>query len=129
MAIRTTEDEVRAVLDTDPTINVQSYISNASVIVDDIATRATTMSLTVTSARFKLIETYLAAHLYALFDPQYQEKETGKASATFQGHTGKGYELTWWGQMAISFDPTGMLRDESEGVATPDGNWLGTERT
>lgn len=123
---RTTEYEVRSVIETDEKISVAQFIKTAGVFTDRVSTKATDMGITVTAAELTAIETYLAAHFYALRDPQYQSKSTGKSQATFQGKTEMGLNLTWWGQQAIALDPTGTLdADSFEAGLT----WLGTERT
>ena len=71
------------------------------------------------------IETYLAAHFYALRDPQYMEKKTGDASAVFQGRTGMKLDSTLWGQTAITLDLTGFLASVNRGIHKASITWLG----
>lgn len=124
MAIRTEECKVREIIDTDPDLDILPFITYANTMTDKIATRATDMAITVTAAELLLIETYIAAHFYALKDPQYIEKQTGKARAVFQGQTGMALNSTFWGQMALAMDPTGVL-----GGNQAYGAWLGTPIT
>ena len=99
MAIRVTEEEVGSVIDWDCTnIDLKPFITVANVIADKVSSCASDKGLSLTSAQLKEIERYLAAHLYALRDAQYQSKSTERASATFQGQTGMGLDLTWWGK-------------------------------
>jgi len=79
----------------------------------------------LTTALLLEIEKHLAAHFYALRDPQYQQKRTEKASATFQGKTDLGLDLTWWGQMAKTLDVSGCLAQLDKGIGTPQLVWLG----
>lgn len=107
MAQRTTDERVKAVIDVNEDIWNSSFINTANVLSDRLQSSDTENGLS--EAELIEIETYLSAHFYALRDPQYQQKKTGRASSTFQGQTGKGLELTWWGQMALVFDHTGIL--------------------
>ena len=125
MAIRVTEEEVGSVIDWDCTnIDLKPFITVANVIADKVSSCASDKGLSLTSAQLKEIERYLAAHLYALRDAQYQSKSTERASATFQGQTGMGLDLTWWGQTAKVLDFSGCLAAYSAG-ARASLSWLG----
>ena len=123
MAIRTTANAVRKVIDTDTNIEVSPFTDAASELVDYVETQDSDGVLT--SGLLRQIETYLAAHLYALRDGQYLEKKTGDASAVFEGKTGMYLEFTRWGQMAITLDISGTLRKLSGGVKKVSLTWLG----
>lgn len=73
------------------------------------------------------VERYLAAHYYATSDRPFQSARTGDASGTFQGKTGLYLDSTYYGQMAIVNDPSGMLKSISEGkmIVTASAVWLG----
>lgn len=122
MAWRTTEPEVRGVVDSDSTISVEPFIKAANALTDHVSSKDTAGILT--TALLAEIEKYLAAHFYAIRDPQYQAKRTERASAEFQGKTGMGLDLTHWGQQAKLLDVTGTLaaldKGKRAGVA-----WLG----
>lgn len=124
---RTTETKVKAALgenNIDEDIDIYPHIVTAGVLVDRINTRATADSITITATELEVIETYLSAHFYALADPQYVEKQTGKASAVFMGKTDMGLDYTPWGQMAKMLDPTTTLSSVTVG-----GYWLGKPLT
>ncbi len=121
---RTSEDTVRDVIITDPDLPIQHHIDNAGVVVDDIVTTASDLGITITTAKLKLIETYLAAHFYALVDLQPMEEQTGRGRIVYEGKTGKYFELTRPGQMAIALDPTNTLSSGPHVGVT----WAGTER-
>jgi hypothetical protein len=123
----TTVDLVRAVIETDGTTDLEPFLRTASALVTHISSKDNGGVLT--PELLIEIETYLAAHFYALYDPQYQTVTTGKASSTYQGMTGKGLELTWWGQQAVMLDLTGELRAISNGKKKASILWLGTEPT
>ena len=123
MTVRTNEVEVRAVIDSDLSIDVSFYMNSASIVVDRIVRKATRLGITIPDDELKLIETYLSAHFYALKELQYSEKATGRARGVYQGQTGMGFNSTLWGQMAVELDPTGEL-DGGDTEATL--SWLGT---
>ena len=94
------------------------------MIVDDIVTAASDLGITITAGRLKLIETYLAAHFYALVDLQPVEEQTGRGRIVYEGKTGMYFELTRHGQMALALDPTDTLRSGPHVGVT----WAGTEK-
>ena len=101
----TNSELVKDVIDADDALWSSVFISTASALVDGIPASAGLSDELLTA-----IETYLAAHFYALKDPQYQSKKTDRASATFQGKTGMGLDGTWWGQQAQLLDTSGTLQ-------------------
>lgn len=107
MAWRTTEPEVRGIIATDLELSIEPFIEAAAVLVDRVETLDTGSILT--TANLVQIETYLAAHFYALRDQLFSEKKTGDASAVFQGKTEMGLDFTSYGQMAKVLDVTGAL--------------------
>lgn len=114
MAVRTTDVLVRDVIPTQEGHDLKTYINIASRLVDRVNTKATEHGITVTSDELKDIETYVAAHFYAIKYPKYIEKKVGKSEGTRMGKTGKGLESTLWGQTAITLDPTGLLASSQE---------------
>ena len=120
---RTDQATVSKVIEVDDDIWDDVFVTTASVLVDRLV--SVNDDATITDDIFTNIETYLAAHFYALRDPQYQFKSTGKAQATFQGQTGKGLDLTWWGQTAKVLDPTGLLESIFDNEGEVGIYWLG----
>lgn len=110
----------------DQTTDLEPFILTASIIVGDMIVRAAERSLALPSDRAELIERWLAAHCYQQMDRGYAAKTTAKASATFQGKTGMYFENTFYGQMALSLDPTGLLSGDAQRESVA-GFWLGTE--
>ncbi len=124
MAWRTTREAVRAIIETDSNVNVDVFIDTANTLVTYVVTKDTASVLT--TALLIKIEEYLAAHFYALKDPQYEQKKTDKASATFQGKTAMGFDSTWWGQTAKRLDVSGTLAIlDKEPRAKASLSWLG----
>lgn len=132
MAVRTTEDDIRDVIDTDPTIDILPFQTRASVIVDRAVAKAAENNVTLSADEQEFMETYVAAHLYALRDPQPMKKRSGKSNVTFWGKSGKGLEMTPWGQTALSMDSSGALATVTgteDGVKIVQAVWLGTDTT
>lgn len=127
MGIRTNDEAVRAVLDTDAAINVAPFIKTANSLTNYVARRDAAGLLDAEALR--QIETYLAAHFYALKDPQFRSKSTGGASGQFQGQSGMGLDATDWGQQAKLLDYTGTLNSLATGRARVGAAWLGTTYT
>ena len=122
MAWRTTEPEVRELVETDPDISVEPFIKTANALTDYVSAQDEPSVLN--SALLLEIEKYLAAHFYTHRDPQYQEKATLDARAVFQGKTEMGLDATYWGQTAKRLDVSGTLaRLDSQKVV--EMAWLG----
>jgi hypothetical protein len=123
MAWRVQPTDVQAIIETTDSIEIAPFIDVANALVNQVVLKDTTNILSTDLT--KQIEAYLAAHFYALRDPQYQQKKTGDALATFQGKTDMGLDLTWWGQMAKTLDVSGELSKISNGVTKVGFTWLG----
>jgi hypothetical protein len=122
---RTSQDDVRAIIDTDPDLDITPFIEAANSLVDKVEECAIDKGKGLTTRQLHMIETYLSAHLYALKDPQYTSKRTERAAATFQGKTAMGLDSTYWGQMAKIFDTSGCLDAFGSSRATVGITWLG----
>lgn len=125
---RTTSDAVEALLlqqyDSVNSPVLTGFIETANVVVSRVDTCATSKGYTLSVTELELIERWLAAHYYAIGDPTYQSKRTGKASGTFRGNTDMGLDSTLFGQQAKTLDPSGCLNKVGKTVAV-GGYWLG----
>lgn len=65
------------------------------------------------------IEKYLGGHFATLAFPSIQRDRLGPMSSTVFGKLGLGLQNTRYGQTAISLDPTGILKELSDGVKRP----------
>ena len=122
MAWRTTEQDVRAIIDTDASLSIAPFIDAATSLTDYVSSKDSDSLLSSTT--LEQIEKWLAAHFYAHRDQQYATKKTGQASATFQGKTDMGLNSTQWGQTAKTLDVTGTLRQLDSGRKASLA-WLG----
>lgn len=108
--MRTTQDAVKKVLSQQyncQNTDVRPFMDAATGIVDwiDICDVDNVNSDT----QLAKIETWLSAHYYGVSEQLLQSKSEGGASGSFQGQTGKYFEATTFGQMAISLDLSGCL--------------------
>jgi hypothetical protein len=110
MAIRTTPEDVRTIIDTDET-NLMPFIRAANIVVETIL--ASDSSLT--AEQLQEIELWLAAHFVAIKDPVTKSESIGEASVTyFIGNEGEGLKMTPYGQAACSLDTSGRLTNLSK---------------
>lgn len=127
---RTTDEKVREIIDTDPELSLNLFISTANSLVTWLTGKDTSGLLSAEA--LALIETWLAAHFYAHRDQLFQSKSTGGASGSFQGQTQMSLNSTTYGQTAMLLDVTNNLSTLNQ--ASLSGNrknasmfWLGSE--
>ena len=125
---RTSEADVRAILNDTPTIAISVFIETAAEMTDYVETCDTTGALSARALR--MIETWLSAYYYSILDQPWQEKKTLDASAKFQGTSDLGFDANQYGQAAMRLDTTGCLsrlNDEAKkgGKSKVQFEWLG----
>jgi hypothetical protein len=115
LANRVTASELRSVItvagETDPVTDqvLDLFISDANLLVNEYLA---VLSPPPNSARLKLIEKYLAAHLYVLTSEQggLVKEEVGDASRTYNLLTKtEGLNSTRFGKQVMFFDTSGKL--------------------
>ena len=104
MAIRTSEVEVRQIIDTGLS-DIDIFITTASMFVDNYLADKTGL----TDANLTLIERYLAAHFLSVQDPRVKAERIDIISQTYTNEYGKGLNGTAYGQTAVLLDHTGTL--------------------
>ncbi len=100
-----TDDEVKAIIDTDLT-DLVPFIAAAHVIVsEDLTGKGMTVS------RLTEIERWLAAHFVAMREDgaRLTDVETGDGQYTFGGELGQELKFTRYGQQALLLDNSGTL--------------------
>jgi len=125
--MRTTADQVKAVIEVDTTSvpDLTPFITAANELVTECCADAG-----YTDARLALIETWLAAHFYAIRDPRYASENAG-VSASYQYQVGLNLAVTTYGQQAMLLDTVGGLaalsKRAEKGIKKKVGvAWLGT---
>lgn len=103
--MRTTEAEVKAIVETDVTISLTPFLAVATSLVDVIAEQ----SASPDADRLTLIETWLAAHFYCQRDVRPSAERAGPVSMNYESVIALGLNNTRYGQMAIVLDTSGYL--------------------
>jgi hypothetical protein len=104
MAIRTTDELVREIIELEDTDVITPFIALANDLVDEICE-----PLGYTETRLMLIETWLAAHFTAVKLPRLTSESAGGVSESYQTSPGMGLDLTPYGQQVKMLDTKGGL--------------------
>ena len=98
-------------IDTDtPDAETESFIADAHTLVCSLLD-----GWGVVTSLLTLIEKNLAAHFAALTYPSTLRETLGPMSSAYALKVGMGLEATRYGQTAVALDPTGKLKDFSDG--------------
>lgn len=105
MALRSNPATVKDIIDTelDDAI-VDLFVDTASALVD-----ANLLNSGLSEALLTRIETFLAAHLLTVREPQARSVTLGDESVSFQGVTGDMLKATFYGQAVLLLDTSGTL--------------------
>lgn len=140
MGVRTTSELVGGIIELDPNItDLDPFILIASILVDRVQAAADESGALDPAnddaadkeTVLETIETWLAAHFYAMRDPRTTQEAVGGVQETYQSKVDLGLRLSHYGQMAIALDATGTLQNIADGKVnlTPvevGVSWLGT---
>lgn len=106
---RTTNDEVKKIIDTDLTAEeVNPFLNAADVLVADLLSDEG-----YGNDLLQQIVKWLAAHFVAIRDPRVAKEKFGDADATYQGKTGMGLQHTSYGQQVMILDHHGVFAEVS----------------
>lgn len=130
MAIRTTADEVKKLVEVDTTISsdLLPFITSASILVDKVcATKlaADGVSNFYDAAELELIERWLAAHFYTIRDNRIASEGVKSLTASYQFSIGKGLSSSMQGQTAMMLDRAGGLASLSKSMEEGRGRKVG----
>lgn len=127
--LRTNPTEVRKIIVVPDDADLNGVILSASLLTDQVESNDSAGILGV--EMLTRIETWLAAHFYAIQDQQYMSEGQGKSNATFQtGQKGKGtFDINDYGRTAMGLDVTGYLAQINQNSIKGRGKfrmtWLG----
>ena len=139
MPIRTTEALVEAIIEVESGVDLTPFIAAASALTNRVKKAAVANDLLEPEESgdptrdevLQQIETWLAAHFYAVFDARPTQEQAGSVATTYQSRVDLGLNVTHYGQQAIALDETGTLLATSEGRGRPPMtvgvHWVGTE--
>ena len=105
------------------------FIEAASFLVDKVCADDEDYD----DAALELIERWLAAHFYHVFDPRRVQERADVISATYEGKSGLYLDFTRYGQQAKLLDFNGHLAALDAEIKNPkkritvDLTWLGKE--
>lgn len=120
---RATPSSIAQIIEWDETIGLIPFISAAHSLVEEIAEDSGH-----DEARLTLIESWLAAHFYAMRDPRTTSERAGPVSANYQSAVDLGLATSHYGQMAMTLDTSGLLAAMSQNKRrTVSVSWLGRE--
>jgi hypothetical protein len=128
---RTTAAEIKLIIDVDDANipDLTPFITVANELVTELC-----VDSGYTATRLNLIETWLAAHFYAIRDPRTTSEKAGSVSANYQSKVDLNLSLTHYGQQAMLLDTDGNLAALNASVVnggkrTVGVTWLGTAAT
>lgn len=122
--MRTTSEAVAGIIEVDESISLVPFIETASALVDTVVAKA---DPSLTNDRLELIERYLAAHCYTLRDPRPTSETAGSVSISYQSKVDLNLATSHYGQMAMTLDTSGVLRNLSKNRRKGSVLWVGTE--
>jgi hypothetical protein len=131
MAVRTTDENVRAILEVDTSItDLTPFIAMANELVTECCGAS---SIGYTATRLEMIERLLAAHFVCLRDMRALREKAGSVMEEKDTKLELGFNHTHHGQMALRMDTNGGLNalEEStkKGLRVPVSiTWLGYEQ-
>lgn len=135
MAQRTDEELVGAIIEVDDGDDLAPFIADASLIVDDLEAAA---DPALSGAKLARIETWLAAHFYAIKRPRLSGSRVDVIDDRYDPlKVDLGLDLTKYGQQAKLIDTSGYLAalnatttppPDAGPFRTPTASWLGTAR-
>lgn len=100
----TDEELVGGIIELDEDIDLEPFMDAAHYFIEKVVTHES-----YTVADKTMIETWLAAHLYAVRDPRSFKEYAGDVGVTYQSKVDLGFDVTQYGQQAMRMDIHGGL--------------------
>lgn len=130
---RTTETLVSGIVETEAGFDLIPFIVIANQIATDLCggvNYSPPYDDGFVNSKMELIERWLSAHFYQMFDNALASAKAGSVAASFVYKVGFGLKLTAYGQQAMLLD-TGLNLAKQDNVAQTvrkikiGGDWLG----
>ena len=128
---RTNAALVEAIIDVESGIDLDPFINAANSLVTQEST-GDSVDTEYPESQLIMIETWLAAHFYCMYDPRAVEEKAGDVRARYETKIERGLDLSKYGQMAMMLDYQGGLSGLNDAIKNGNaGNkvgalWLGT---
>ena len=124
---RTTSSEVQEIIKIQAGYDLDPFITAANELVTEVCD---VTAAGYTDARLALIETWLAAHFYAQYDPRSETEKADVVSRKRLKRADLGFNNTHYGQMAMRLDTYGGLAAINDqmikgGKAVMSVTWVG----
>jgi hypothetical protein len=124
---RTNDTLVGGVIEVDTDIGLTPFINSANRLVTQLCAPSGYDEDTLTD-----IETWLAAHFYAVRDPRESQVGASGLTAQYGGRFDLGFDFTQYGQQAMRLDTAGNLaalnnRMKKATMSKKGITWLGTD--
>lgn len=131
---RTTPELVAAIIEVDEDLDLNPFIDVANDLVTMVCAVIPTGGYDYTTDYLAKIETWLAAHFYAIEDPRSQRDRIGSLTQEIESKVDLGFDVTRYGQMAMRLDLNLGLAKLNNAVKDAKGTsrivggvkWLGT---
>lgn len=105
---RTTSDLVQGIIETETGKDLSPFIASANLLTTDVC-GASGYSDGFVGSKMELIERWLAAHFYTVYDNQLTATKAGTVAASFQTKTDLFLKNSMYGQQAMMLDTAGNL--------------------
>ena len=124
---RTTQSAVEEIIENATSFSLTPFIEAANHIITKVCT-----STSYDATDLELIERWLSAHFFAIYEARPTEERAGSVSAVYQSKVDLGFDVTHYGQMAMRLAYEGELANLNEqskkgGKIIVGATWGGTE--
>lgn len=101
---RTTSDLVGGLVEVTDGVDLTPFIFSANELVTELCSASD-----YSDERLELIERWLAAHFYAVFEPRTKLEQAAGLMEQYEGRADMGLRFTRYGQQAMMLDTAGNL--------------------
>ena len=124
---RTTQSAVEEIIENSTSFDLTPFIEAANHIITKVCT-----STSYDATDLEIIERWLSAHFFAIYEARPTEERAGSVSARYQSKVDLGFDVTHYGQMAMRLAYEGelaVLNEQSKkgGKIIAGLTWGGTE--
>jgi len=104
---RTTEEQVKLIIEEDPSFTIPPFIDTANIMVDDLVASGLADDYPV--AKLEMIERWLSAHFYAIAVPRAASEKAAVVAQSNQYKLDLNLAVTMYGQQVLAIDNSGYF--------------------